>query len=367
MNGALPSWLDDAPDPSMPPEYASDVRIKTLGWPEIAAPLPELEYVVPELGMVAGGGAPHLIAGYGYSGKSLAAQAMLLALAAEKPVWGAYKTKPRRMLHVDMEQGERLTRARYQRLARAMGVDEGHVEDRLRLVCFPALILNRDNATAWKDLLTGYDFAIIDSLRAASGVMDENDSRIRGGLDMLGELSESTKCRACLIHHARKVGADDPGGRYAIRGSSAIFDGVDSAHLFSASKGEPVSVEQVKARSHGEPVDDFALVISDVAGPNRDPKWGVRVQIHGKELVEERREATATAKAEATALADARKVMAHLQKVQPQWPNYSELRGALHISGDRLYAALATLKGKVVKEKVMTGKGGSQPVIYKLS
>ena len=95
-----------------------DPPIALLDGPALAAPLPELDYLVREIGLVAGGGAPHLVAGYGFSGKTLALQALALALVTGRPVWGAYHSPhARRVVHVDLEQGDRLTRRRYQRFS----------------------------------------------------------------------------------------------------------------------------------------------------------------------------------------------------------------------------------------------------------
>ena len=136
-----------------------------LTGPAIAAPLPEIAYLVRELGLVAGGGAPHLVAGYGFAGKTLALQSLALALAAARPVWGAYACRDvRRVLHVDLEQGDRLTRRRYQRLAAAMGVDLAGLGDSLGLAVMPPLSLNASHADGWRALMAGRDLVIIDSL-----------------------------------------------------------------------------------------------------------------------------------------------------------------------------------------------------------
>jgi hypothetical protein len=308
----------------------------------IAAPLPDVEYLVREFGLVAGGGAPHLIAGYGFSGKTLAVQSLALSLASSRPVWGSYSSgAQRRVLHVDLEQGDRLTRRRYQRLARAMGVDLANLGDALALLAMPpGLTLTAACADRWRALMQGRDLVVVDSLRAATGGQDENSSDIRAGLDMLGALSEATGARALVIHHARKQGQDDPGGRYAIRGSSAIFDGVDAAYLFSAEKDEPVSVENIKARSHGELVEVLALVVSDV-DVDGEPRAGLRVQVHGVELVEERREARQDAAVRAQAARDASKVREAVARTPGV--NTRELRGVTRLSGDRLAAALVEL------------------------
>lgn len=341
--------------------------VPLLDGPAIAAPLPPLEYLVQEIALVSGPGAPHLVAGYGFGGKTLAMQSMALSLAAATPVWGTYRVRdPHRIVHVDMEQGERLSRRRYQRLARAMSVRLEDLGDRLTLAAIPPIQLTSEHTAHWLELMTGRHMILIDSLRAASGGRDENSSDIRGCLDLLGQLSEQTGCRAVVILHARKPTENAEGGRYSIRGSSALYDAGDSIYLLSADKGEPAELEHVKARSHGEPVDSLSLVISDVPD-GQDPKWGLRVQVHGKELVEERRDAKADAKRGATAAADAAKLLAHLHKVAPEWPGYRDLRAALGISGDRLLLAVQHLGGKVVRETVRTGKAGSQPVVFKLA
>jgi hypothetical protein len=42
-----------------------------------------------------------------------------------------------------------------------------------------------------------------------------------------------------------------PGARFAIRSSSVIYDACDGVYIFSAARGEPVSVEHAKARTQG--------------------------------------------------------------------------------------------------------------------
>jgi hypothetical protein len=312
-----------------------------LDGPALAVPLPELDYLVKDIALVAGSGAPHLVAGLGFGGKTICTQDMVLCLAAGRPVWGAYAAHQRRIVYVDMEQGERLTRRRFQRQARARGIELASLGDALTVAIFPDLTLRLEHADQWRKLMFGRDLLVIDSLRAASPGADENDSAIRTGLDMLGRLSEDTACRALVIHHARKPSAEEPaGGRHSIRGSSAIFDAVDSAYIFSAESGEPVQVDHVKARSHGEPVPKFALVIADVE-IDGDPRAGLRVQVHGAELVAQRREAREQAAATARASRDALKV----ERAVIQTPGLAtrELRGATGLSGDRLAAAIAHL------------------------
>jgi hypothetical protein len=315
--------------------------IPVLDCRAIAEPLPDLEYIVREIGLVAGGGAPHLLAGYGFSGKTVAVQSLCLSLAAGQPIWGVYKDPARRVCHIDFEQGERLTRRRYQRLAAAMGISLPALGDALVLAVMPPITLSAEHVDRWRQLMTGRDLIIVDSLRAASGAQDENDSRIRVGLDMLGTLSEHTKCRALVIHHARKMGPDDPGGRYAIRGSSAIYDSADSAYVFTGNKGEPVAVEHVKARTHGEPVPDWALLISDEPTDDGDNRGGLQVKVFGTELIAKRREESASVARSKRTQMDSQTVRKAIEGKPGMGTR--ELRSATGLSGDRLFNAVSHL------------------------
>ena len=86
--------------------------------------------------------------------------------------------------------------------------------------------------------------------------------------------------RVLVIHHARKQGKDDPGGRYAIRGSSAIFDGADGVYLFSAA-GASVLLSTATTRiarrgpavSYSVSVLGFVLVVLAVGGDHPDAVW----------------------------------------------------------------------------------------------
>lgn len=344
------SFWGDACEPGDP--LAS---MRLLDGAGIAAELPDVSYLVAELGMVSGGGAPHLVAGYGYSGKTVAVQAMLVAMAAGRSVWGTHRVRRARVLHVDLEQGERLTRRRYQRIARAAGIDlVVDVGDHLTLACMPRLPLTIDNYDAWKALMTGRDLVVIDSLRAATGGADENDSTIRVPLDLLGRLSEETGCRALVIHHGRKPNGEASEDKYTIRGSGAIFDACDAVYVFVAAKGEPVSVRQVKARSHGEPIDDFALVIEDVEGAGDDPTWGLSVRVHGKELIAKVREERAVRDAERRGGADAKNVARALSK--HPGIGVKELRAATGLGGDRLTAAILALGDRVEQREERVGR-----------
>lgn len=362
QNGAAayPAELDDGDDSSSPEDQSREHVNALLFGPELARELEPLSHLVAALGLVAGGGAPHLIAGYGYSGKSLAMQSLLLSLAAGRAVWGVHTVAPQRVIHVDLEQGERLTRARYQRLAYSMGLDLTELGDAIAVSPMPRLMLVPDHRAHWRALMYGRAFMLIDSLRAATGGQDENSSDIRVGLDMLGALSEETGCRASLIHHARKPGIEaggSGGGAYSIRGSGAIFDACDSVYVFSAEKGEPVSVEHVKARTAGELADDFALTIADEFDEQIGAKVGLSVRLSGIEAVQEARGDRLRHARQAKAAANAEAVIRALS-ASPGLGS-RDLRSASGLGADSLSAALLHLGNRV---EVRPGKKGQANV-----
>lgn len=344
-------------DPEAPPPAPT---IAILRWPEIAMPMPEPSYLVKELGMVDGGGSPHIIAGYGFSGKTLALQSLALSLVTARPIWAAFQCRDaRRVVHVDLEQGDRLTRRRYQRLAIGMNIGEGEIGDRLELVVLPQIRLVKKDRDAWLRLMTDRSLIIVDSLRAASPGVDENSSAIREPLDMLLSLSEATGCRGALVVHARKPGEKDGpnGAKFSIRGSSAIFDASDGAYVFAGQKGEPVTVSCERVRSHGDPCEDFAIAIQDVA-VGEDLRAGVKVEVRGAELVRQKREEAAKVQRDVRGRLDAET----MRKVLGAHPGLGarELRAAMRRAGigsqQRIDDALAHLGTEVDYREEVRGR-----------
>lgn len=255
---------------------------------ELAQRLPAVPWVCERLELAPG--AVSIWAGYGYSGKSLGAQALLLAVAADVFAWGALPVTGGPVVHLDYEQGRRLTSDRYQRLARAMGQDLAALGDRIRAVPFPDHYLDTLPGLAWlEDICQGTRVCLVDSLRAALPSADENSSEIRRHLDPLARISERTDCAIVLIHHGRKTGESDRGKAQGIRGSGAIFDAAQAAVVFAAQKGEPACVSIEKARISGAQHDDLTLTFKDLPGPSDDPeldgrdtpKWGLSVACAG--------------------------------------------------------------------------------------
>jgi len=247
---------------------------------EIFAPLPPIEWTVRGLDFCAG--APHLIAGYGFTGKTVAAQSLALAVATGGKVWGTFDARPGRVLHLDYEQGRRLTLERYQRLAAASMLSPDELGNRLSVACLPSIYLDSANAEAVLSReCEGHALLIVDPLRAAAPTLEENDSGARFVLDLLARVSERTGVVALVLHHARKPQKDAAGGaKTAIRGSGALFDACASVLVFEADKGEPTLVQHEKARTSGRLAGDFLLRIEDV-DVDGNPRGGLSVTAVG--------------------------------------------------------------------------------------
>ncbi len=248
---------------------------RLLSVADIFATLPPVNWLCQALDVAPG--APLLIAGYGYSGKTVAAQDLALAVATGTMVWGRFPVRAGRVLHLDYEQGTYLTRMRYQRLARARGIDPREIEGRLTLAPMPEWYLDGDTRDELPRLCEGVDLVIVDSLRAACPSIDENSSEARIPLDRLSRISEATGVTPVVIHHARKPTEKAQGGaRMAVRGSGAFYDACGSVLVFAAEKGEPVQVAHEKARITGRTHGDLLLHIEDV-DVDGDPTAGLRV------------------------------------------------------------------------------------------
>ncbi|MBI2391498.1 MAG: AAA family ATPase [Deltaproteobacteria bacterium] len=244
---------------------------------DLTQEIPPTNYLVETLDLCAG--APAMLAGLGYAGKTVAAQQMAIDLVTGRPIWGEFKARAgARVLHIDREQGRAVTVKRYQRIGAAAGIDLRAVAERLRVVIHPPLVFESPAAEAvLVREAEGFDLVVIDSWRAACPSLDENSSEARAPLDMTGRVSEKTGAAFLWIHHARKPQKDAPGGTKAsIRGSGAFFDACSSVLCLSADKGEATFVEHQKARSSGRPAADFYLAIEDVA-VGGDKLGGLRV------------------------------------------------------------------------------------------
>jgi hypothetical protein len=326
-------------------------QIRTVGPADLARPLECQPYLVEALGI--GPGAPTCFAGYGFGKKSMAGQSLLLDIVTGGPAFGVYRAKQGPVLHLDYEQGLRLTQERYQRLARARGLDLRELPaGSLRLAVFPDVYLT--HADAEDSIVRAADGCVailLDSLRAATPGVDENSSEIRQYVDVLTRVSERTGATVLPIHHARKPSADGPrGARYALRGSSALYDAVASLFVFSAEKGEPTRVEHEKCRNRGILVEDFGLDVEDVPVGN-DPRAGIRVvHLEGIQLDDR-------ATPDSSPARNVDRVRAHLRQTGPHHGNRDSLRERLGMGAIPFRNALSVLES-TREVRVERDKGG---------
>lgn len=238
---------------------------------DIFAPLPPVPWVCK--GLALGPGRPHTLVGFGYSGKTVAAQALALAVASGTHALGRFATRQGIVRHLDHEVGKRGTLRRYQRLAYALQIAPHHLEDRLRILPLPRIRLSDPGAEDWyTETCTGTTLCIIDSLRAAiAGDIDENDSAVRSYLDILLRVSDATGCTFVVLHHAGK-GRQEGDQREAGRGSSAIYDASGTVLKLDPEKGAPrgttvskVVATKMAAEASGGSLEPFWLRIADVA------------------------------------------------------------------------------------------------------
>jgi len=313
--------------------------IECFGPAEIAKPLADVAYLIEGLRIAKG--APLLMAGPGFIGKTAIAQSLMLSLASGQRVFGVYSCKPCTVLHVDLEQGRDLTFRRYQRFARGMGVDLLSLENRLRVAIKPAVRLDSDDAEdEYSRVLEGVDFAVIDCLRAAAPTADENSSEVRRWIDLLDRIGEKTGTVVALIHHMKKPNANAPeGARNAIRGSSAIFDACGAVFAFTGEKGQPARVHHEKERTKGILLDDFGLRIEDVELDGRRDA--------GLRIVHLEREQLDTADhGSAKQLDNVRRIRAFFAATPVHHGNQSSLRAAVGMKNEAFSAALSILQSR---------------------
>lgn len=235
------------------------------GSTHIFAKLPPIDWLCEGLEMAPG--APSLWAGYGFTGKTMAAQRFALSIATGHD-YGSMRVKRGKVLHLDYEQGSMLTYRRYQRLSIGMGIWAQEVAERLSVVPLPSLYLSDVKAESiLAKACDGHALCMVDSFRASCPAVDENSSEARVPLDIMNRVSEKTGCHFMVIHHAKKPASDGKesfGKRMSIRGSSGIYDACASVLVFDGVKGEPTRIYHEKARLTGKESGDLLMSMRDV-------------------------------------------------------------------------------------------------------
>ncbi len=355
------------------PVKATDDPLPLISWAQVAAPLPAVKWTLEELGIAPG--AVTIIGGAGGGGKTMALQAMLVAIASGRRVWGKFPIEQGRAIHIDYEQGDRITRERYQRIANAMGVDLASLPpESFGLATLPRFTMKADQAT--EDTIVrvcaGARVAIIDAFRGAFPEARENDSDVRKHLDMLQHASERTGCTMIVIAHSRKA-SEDKDVRSALRGSSALFDSAQTVYMLDGESGKPTRVHNTKDRVlggiNGKLRETFGIRIEDVIGVHGDRRWGLNVEYLSTPDVQAAYlesdtsnviEVDFAASAERLMTVAAR-IIAHLQ-ASPDGVTLVEIRAFCKISASDGVAVMTSLvrDGKVQQE------GRGPQAIYRL-
>jgi RecA-family ATPase len=245
-------------------------------------------------GLAIAPGAPTIFAGYGGLGKSMLVQLLVVCVASGRGMLRTLTVRQGRVLHLDYEQGRRLTSTRYKRIAAPFRLEAGALRDTLEIVHSPRVnLLTPGFGEALLRRTDGVALCVIDSLRAAAPGLDENDSRMREPLDMLLRVSEKTGCSFVVIHHARKQTKDSAGGNQEMRGTGAINDAAQTVVMLEAppmiddepayagfsvvagkvrdgKKFQPIGVEIVDADHEGVPFKSLDFNVIDAAQRKAD-------------------------------------------------------------------------------------------------
>jgi hypothetical protein len=287
-----------------------------------------------------------LIGGYGSSGKTWLAVALLVAVATGNRWLGRFQCHQGPARFFDYESDTYEMKRRIQRVALGMGIRDAVTS--LDLVSLPRLYLTQSDSEArFTELAKDRAIVIIDSLRAASLGLDENDSRIREGLDRLRAVANRTQCAFVVVVHAKKTSgaAGEIDNRETLRGSSAIFDAADLVLTVGYKKKKPLLVQQAKAR-HGVPVQPFGVQLQDTP-------LGRGIVVEACDLPDD-----AAPEADLEQHTDlCRKIMHHVRS-QPGLSG-RELRGLIRVRASYIDGALETLvRGGALDARDRKGKGG---------
>lgn len=343
-----PTYDDDSREPELTLAQQFAFAFPTLSRADLTSPVGDVPWLCRELRLAPG--LPTMVAGYGYTGKTLALQSLALSVASGKPLWGLFQVRRGRVFHFDYDQGKRTSIQRYQRLAYGLNVDIGELVDEGALVCatMPRTSLTNHNT---EELLTaglaGYSLAIIDSFTSGFPGIDENDKRSAELLYMLGRVSEATGCVIVVIHHASKTDPESRQGKQVerkllLRGSGALFGACSVVWFLLGRRGEPCEWTCEKERHEGSDEAGFSLAFDNV--PEGDnPRAGVLVRhLDVEQVTKQREETTETRRAKEFDQIKARILETIKRNPAASSNQLHELSGG-KINRQRFFAALEAL------------------------
>jgi hypothetical protein len=265
--------LVPAPTPTLP---KAPSRFRRMGWSEINAPLGEVPWLCEGLGLVPG--RPFIVVGKAGKGKTMTVQDLAMSVATGTPVFGRFPVRQGDVIHVDLDQGEHLTRQRYQQLARGRGVDAAPIE----LATSSSKLDDPATCRELREMCRGKVLCIIDCLRNASSE-EENSSAFAAPLATLAQISAETGCTFIVLHHSGKgEGRDDVDilrGTSAIAGAAGVVMRVDR----DDAPGAPARVSFLRGSGYDDRPEPFLLeLVRDGGGALKDPATPVRLQWHAE-------------------------------------------------------------------------------------
>jgi YD repeat-containing protein len=248
----------------------------------LATPLEPIVWLCPALKLTTG--RHTLVAGNAFAGKSLTMQDIALAVASGGDAFGAFRCRRGRVRWLDYDgQGQRVTKDRFQRLARFRGVDLRDLDQAIGYTRNPGFFVDDEEATdRLCRLLEGVDLCVIDSWRGATPSTDEwSRAEVERVANRIDTVSTKTGCVIVIVDHNVKPSRDaGPGGRstmHDVHGSTAKTESPQSHFVFTGEDGEPMThVVHKKERVEGHTVSPFALRFEDIERDG-DPRWGLRV------------------------------------------------------------------------------------------
>ena len=222
------------------PTEADKPTLPTIQWMEkskLIAPLPPINWLCKQLRLAPG--AVSCFSGFGYSGKTAFAQLLLLSIANGRSFMGLMACESGEVGHLDYEQGWRLSVERYHREVRGMGLGLEEGMDKVRYCPFPEhYVDDQKGRDAIARSVEGLKAVLVDSGRASMPGTEENDSKSRIHIDGLTRIGEKTGVTFVMILHDGKAGQNPRQQKERTRGSSALYDAMQTVWGFEKKDDE---------------------------------------------------------------------------------------------------------------------------------
>jgi AAA domain len=248
----------------------TDPTVAPIQWDWVSAiDFPNVNWVCRALGICPG--PITILCAFVNTGKTLLAADLAVCVANGIPLFGEIEIQaPGKVLHLDFESGNTLSKVYYQRILNGHGITNFH-----NISFFsPNWRLDQEVARAeLTKVLAGHKLCIIDCLAAGTPNTKQNEESARGPIDMLNQVSEETGCAIVLLHHEPKVTGDDPlrsvkgsGGIIAAAGNSLHLKRDYGASECSLARGKKRLGKDYKVTYRKEDVGEYVPQIDDAMG-----------------------------------------------------------------------------------------------------